>query len=135
MTSACTGEVVVTLAFRGLPVRSAASPKCDDPVSAAIFRPRRRTSTDPSTTTKNSRPRLPSSISVRPAGKRSSSAIAAISPSSRFEHSEKSGTRFSSSTFASFRNMARSYGLASLSSQRPETRDQNSGCGRKPSEA
>ncbi len=56
--------------------------------------------------TTNSWPLPPSEVSIRPAGRESSSASEAISASSRFEHWAKSGTAAISSTFAFFRSIA-----------------------------
>jgi hypothetical protein len=104
-TSSLPGAVVVTVAVRGRSETSEISPKKSPEPSVLTLRPFRCTSAAPSTSTKNSRPEAPSLVSTSPAPTSISSARRAISPSSFFEHSEKSGTRFKSSSFASRRSI------------------------------
>ena len=103
-TSARTGETVVTVAVRGRRVISEISPKKSPSDIVRSFRRPWVTSAVPSTRTKNSRPGAPSRVSCFPSRKSISSAIFAISSSSRFEQLPNRGTRLRSSSFAFFRS-------------------------------
>ena len=92
ITSTSSGVIAVTVAARGIFESSAISPtKLARAERLHLLRPLRRTSTSPSTITKNSRPRSPSRISTLPSRRSSSSAICAIRCSSCFEQCSKSG--------------------------------------------
>ena len=90
----------MTVAVRGAFEISAISPKkSPGPIILPICLPPCVTSAVPSIRTKNSRPVSPSLISVLPAGRSTSSAIAAISASSDFEAPENRGTPLIRSIF------------------------------------
>src|SRR6187551_3535133 len=91
MTITRTGVVAFTVAVRGRPVTSAISPRKSPCRTELIHFPPIRTSAWPSTIAKNSRPDLPSLVRLVPSLRSSSSAIAAISPSSRVEQCLNSG--------------------------------------------
>jgi hypothetical protein len=100
ITSRSTSEAVVTVAVRGVCAISAISPKKSPGPSWFTRRSPLRTSTLPSTRTKNSRPIAPSRISSLPGPKSISSASFATSASSFREQRAKSGTPLISSIFA-----------------------------------
>jgi hypothetical protein len=104
ITSARSGDTVVTLAVRGSFVISEISPKKSPSPSVRSFLFPRVTSAVPLTITKNSRPAAPSWASSLPSLKSISSAIRPISSSSLPEQREKSGTCLSSFVFAFFRS-------------------------------
>src|SRR4029077_4952129 len=101
------GPRVRTVAVRGLPETSAISPTKSPGPSSLTMRPLLTTSASPSMRTMNSKPPAPSRVRLRASGRWSSSASEAIAPSSRWEHDEKSGTRFSSSILAFLRSIDR----------------------------
>jgi hypothetical protein len=102
-----TGVVAVTVAVRGTSVISAISPRKSPPQSDAITCPLRCTLALPSRITKNSRPRVPSFVKTRPAGRSISSASWAIWTSWRLEHREKRGTREIVAAFELFPSLIR----------------------------
>ncbi len=104
ITSTRIAEVACTLAVRGWPVTSEISPMKSPSCTLFTRLPFLTTSALPSTMTTNSRPPLPSCVSSAPSLRSSSSAIAAISPSSLRVQCLKSGIFLINATLASFRN-------------------------------
>ena len=86
MTSSLTRDVARAVAVRRDFVSSAISPSQSPPFSSPTLRPPCVTSTFPSTKTKNSCADAPSFVSTVPSRRSTSSAVAASSRSSAFEH-------------------------------------------------